>query len=69
MGWILFLAMELGGIILMVYGFRIVNLFGHQEWAEKRFGPGGTYVMWRLVAIALILGGIILLRFSSALGL
>lgn len=53
----------------MVYGFRIVNLFGHQEWAERRFGPGGTYVMWRLVAILLILGGIVLLRYSDALGL
>jgi hypothetical protein len=69
MRWILFLAMEVGGVILMVYGFKIVNLFGHQQWAERRFGPGGTYLMWRMAAIILILGGIAMLRYGGDLGL
>ncbi|MEI6478181.1 MAG: hypothetical protein WCO52_04305 [bacterium] len=47
----------LAGVIIEIYCFRIVKIFGHLGWAERRLGPGGTYTAWRLIGIAAILAG------------
>ena len=46
------------GFICMKYSFAITRLFGHQEWAERYLGEGGTYGMWKLIGIILMAGGL-----------
>jgi hypothetical protein len=45
------------GILLMRYTFQITNLFGKVEWAERNLqgGFGGTYTLWRIVGLAIII--------------
>jgi hypothetical protein len=54
MKYLYFLGAESIGIILLVYSFQIVRIFGHNSWAEEKLGPGGSYTLWKLVGIALI---------------
>jgi hypothetical protein len=45
------------GILLMRYTFQITNLFGKVAWAEQNLkgGFGGTYTLWRLVGLVIII--------------
>lgn len=45
------------GVIIELYVFQIVRIFGHIGWAEQKLGPGGTYTLWRLIGIAAIIFG------------
>ena len=36
-----------------------VNLVGHSNWAEEHIGGGGTYSMWKLIGVAIIIGGLL----------
>jgi hypothetical protein len=47
------------GTALMKYSFQLTQLFGHNSWAEKYLGDGGTYTMWKLLGIALIILAVI----------
>jgi hypothetical protein len=46
------------GIIAVWKSYQIVMLIGHMETAEKYLGPGGSYTAWKLIGIALVIGGI-----------
>lgn len=48
-------------IIILKYTEKVVRLFGKTEYAEKYLGGGGTYTMWKLIGIGLVIGGIIYL--------
>ena len=54
---------ELVGILIELYVFSIVRLIGRMGWAEVKFGPGGTFVAWRLIGIILIFGGFLVYRY------
>ena len=45
------------GILLMKYTFQITNTFGKIDWAERnlRGGGGGTYTLYRLAGLAIII--------------
>lgn len=45
------------GIALMRYTFSITNLFGKIDWAERHLtgGFGGTYTLYRLVGLFIII--------------
>ena len=54
------------GFIIEIYVFQWVRVFGHIPYMEQKLGPGGTYTFWRLIGVALIIGGFWM--FSNPLG-
>lgn len=44
------------GILILVYKERIVFTFGKMDWAEQRLGAGGTYNIWVLIGLGVIIG-------------
>ena len=48
----------IGGILLMRYNYQLTQLFGHNSLAEKYLGAGGTYSMWRLLGLLVIIGSL-----------
>ncbi len=47
------------GIAFIKYNFQLTRLFGHNSLAERYLGEGGTYSMWKLLGVALIIGAVI----------
>jgi hypothetical protein len=49
------------GMLVMRYNFQITNTFGKVGWAENHLGGGlgGTYVMWKLVGLLLVILGLL----------
>ena len=49
------------GIALMRYTFQVTTMFGRVDWAERNLssGMGGTFTLWRLVGLGLVLIGLI----------
>jgi hypothetical protein len=51
------------GLIALTHNFQLTRLFGHNYYAEKYLGTGGTYSMWKLIGVVLmIIGAIYLFR-------
>lgn len=46
------------GFLLLTHSYQITQLFGHQEFAERYLGTGGTYTMWKLTGLLLIFGAV-----------
>jgi hypothetical protein len=68
MRYIIMLVLIIAGVGLINYSFRIVRTFGTMDWAEKALGPGGSYTAWKLIGTALIIFGVVFLRFASYFG-
>lgn len=49
------------GLLILKYTEAIVRFIGKMGWAENRLGMGGTYTVWKLIAIFLMLGSLIYL--------
>ena len=47
------------GTAFLKYNFQLTKLFGHNSLAERYLGEGGTYSMWKLLGVALIIISII----------
>ena len=47
------------GVLIIIYREKIVRMFGKNSMAEQYLGVGGTYTMWILVGLAVILGALI----------
>lgn len=47
-----------GGLALIIYSYQLTQLFGHQEYAERFLGAGGTYSMWKLLGLLAIVGAV-----------
>ena len=43
------------GILIVVYHRTIVRMVGLNSWAERAFSSGGTYTMWQLIGIGVII--------------
>lgn len=37
------------GILMMRYNFEITRMIGHNYYAERYLGDGGTYSMWKIL--------------------
>lgn len=46
------------GTIFMKYSYPITQLFGHNDYAERYLGAGGTYTMWKLLGLIVIVAAI-----------
>jgi len=47
------------GILIERFTERIVNFVGYSGWAESKLGAGGTYTMWKLIGLIMIVGGVL----------
>lgn len=47
------------GVMLMRHNYQLTQLFGYNSYAERYLGSGGTYSMWKLIGLALVIGSII----------
>jgi len=57
---ILILVVGIGlGTVLIKYNFQLTQLFGHNYYAERYLGDGGTYSMWKLLGTILIIGVVV----------
>ena len=46
------------GVTAIKYNYQLTQLFGHNSLAEQYLGSGGTYTMWKLLGVIVILGTI-----------
>jgi len=56
--WLKLLILILGvivGTLFVRYSYQLTQLFGHNSYAERYIGEGGTYSMWKLLGIAVII--------------
>jgi hypothetical protein len=58
---IVFVAALAVGIFFLSYTERIVNFIGHNSWAEKYLGAGGSYTMWRILGVIVMIMGFLYL--------
>lgn len=61
MRFLVFLGCLILSMLILRYTEPIVNVFGKNGWAEHYLGYGGTYTMWKLIAVAVGIGGILYL--------
>jgi hypothetical protein len=45
------------GVVSLKYNYQLVGLTGNVSWVEKYLGGGGTYAFFKMVSVALCLGG------------
>lgn len=45
------------GYVILKYTRPIVKIVGYNSFAERWFGQGGTYTMWKLIGVFIILAG------------
>lgn len=51
------------GILILRYTDKIVNNVGYFDWAERYLGfggGGGTYNLWKIIGILVIIAGIVI---------
>ena len=53
------------GIVGMKYNFQLVNITGNVGFAERYLGAGGTYALYKIVSLLLIVFGLL---FMTGLG-
>jgi hypothetical protein len=49
------------GFGLLVYTLKWVGWVGKSGWAEDKLGSGGTYTMWKLIGILIMIFGFLVL--------
>ncbi len=47
------------GVVTLKYNFQIVNSTSRLEFIESKLGYGSTYLVYKLLSLALIIGGIL----------
>ena len=58
---LVFIISVIVGILLLKYTEPFVRTVGHNSFAEKYFGSGGTYTFWKLIALIIIIAGLVYL--------
>lgn len=48
-------------LLILKYTEPLVRMIGKMSWAENHLGMGGTYTMWKLIAVLLIVGSLVYL--------
>ena len=47
------------GVLIVMYHRQIVRFMGVNDWAERTFGGGGTYTLWQLIGVFVVVGTIL----------
>lgn len=53
------------GILTLKYNFQIVNNSFRLDWIESKLGSGSTFLVFKLISVVLVLGGIL---YATGLG-
>ena len=53
---ILGLLMVVGAVLLLKYNYQVSNSL-RISFAEQHMGPGGSYLLWKILAVVLVLAG------------
>ena len=48
-------------VLILMYTEPLVRMIGKMSLAERYLGMGGTYTAWKIIAILLIVGSLIIL--------
>lgn len=59
--FILLIIFFVAGILIVYYREKIVRIFGKNNIAERYLGAGGTYNMWVLIGMIVMLVGLLIL--------
>jgi len=43
------------GVLVMIYHRTFVKIVGINSWAERVFGGSGTYIMWQLIGLLIVI--------------
>lgn len=68
MVWIVIFLLVVVGAQCLRFAYQITHFFGMMSWAERKFGAGGSYLVWRLAGIGFILFAMLLMRYPGLLG-
>ena len=63
MNILVFIGLVIFGILIILYTVPFVKVVGRMDWAERWFGPTGTYTAWKIIGVGAIVAGIWLLRY------
>ena len=58
---LIFTILILLGLAILAKTEPIVRFVGKAWWAENRLGSGGTYLMWKIIGIIVIILGVIVI--------
>ncbi len=47
------------GILILKFNYQLVGFTGRQDWIESKLGQGSTYLAYKLFAVMLVLGGLV----------
>lgn len=61
MNWLYFFGALVVGFLCIIYSKPITDNTGRMDFAEKIIGGGGTYTMWKLIGVVLIIFGFYML--------
>jgi hypothetical protein len=48
-----------GGVLALKFNFQLVNITGNVGFAEKYLGAGGTYSLYKIGGVVLVIGGLL----------
>ena len=48
-----------GGTAIIKYNYQLTHLFGYNSLAEKYLGTAGTYTMWRIFGVIIIVAAVV----------
>ncbi|HUD20558.1 MAG TPA: hypothetical protein VMQ44_00615 [Candidatus Saccharimonadales bacterium] len=49
------------GTYALTHNYQLTRLFGYNDYAERYLGTGGTYSMWKLIGVVLIIAAVVYL--------
>ena len=55
MKFVIFVLAVILALLILKFTEPIVRFFGLSGWAEETFGQGGTYTMYKLLALVIVL--------------
>ena len=47
------------GTLFLKYNYQIVGYTGRQDWIESKLGGGSTFLVYKLFALLLVIGGLL----------
>ena len=66
---IIFLFALILGFAIIKWTDKIVQNVGRQAWVEQKFGIGSSYMMWKLIGIAIMIFGFLMLFYGDIIGI
>lgn len=47
------------GTLALKYNYQLVGFTGSQDWIESKLGGGSTYLAYKIFALAIVVGGLL----------